>query len=110
MDTFGAYSLEKYHQKLRSIQGSQKYQLSSANRVFVSRKQKVRPCIIKHFNDEIKPVDFDDNVSTIKQINNWVSSETRNNIKDLLTPEAINANTNLVLVSLVMHILFSSTL
>lgn len=92
--------MEKYDQKLRSVKGSQKYQLSSANRVFVSNKQKVRSCMIKRFTGEIESVDFGGNVSaTIKRINYWVSTETRNSIKDLLAPEAINSNTNLVLVS-----------
>ncbi|XP_046668943.1 serine protease inhibitor 88Ea-like [Homalodisca vitripennis] len=100
LDTIGAYQLEKYYQKLRAFKNSLNYQLSSANRMFISNEQNVRPCMMRLFNDEIEIADFTNNLTaTVGRINSWVSGETRNNINDLLSSDSLTSNTNLVLVN-----------
>lgn len=52
------------------------------------------------FNDSIKKLDFlTDPVASRNEINGFVEEVTKNNIKELLTPDAITSNTHLVVAN-----------
>ncbi|BES97286.1 Serine protease inhibitor [Nesidiocoris tenuis] len=100
VDTMRAYGVEKYFQEMRSVNGSESYELSSANRLFVSPKQEVRDCMKTLFNNEIEETDFQANpAAAVEKINSWVAEKTKNQIKDLLNEGNINGNTQLVLAN-----------
>lgn len=101
LSTMQAYRLEKYFQKMRAYNGSASYELSSANRLFVSPQQSVRECMKLLFDDEITVTDFaKDPAAATKQINKWVADQTKNQIKDLLHEGQLTSVTQLVLVSI----------
>uniref|UniRef100_A0A1B6GCF0 Serpin domain-containing protein n=1 Tax=Cuerna arida TaxID=1464854 RepID=A0A1B6GCF0_9HEMI len=98
LDIVGAYNLENYYQKLRSIQTD--YQLSSANRMYVSKYLRVSHCMKVLFADEIVPANFRENLNhVLKKINNWVATQTRNVIKDFLSEDYVTSQTELVLIN-----------
>ncbi|XP_075994268.1 serpin peptidase inhibitor, clade B (ovalbumin), member 1, like 3 isoform X3 [Genypterus blacodes] len=54
----------------------------------------------KHYNAELESVDFSANAEEARlKINSWVEEQTQEKIKDLLTKNAVNSLTKLVLVN-----------
>ena len=47
----------------------------------------------------IQSLDFGDNQAAARMINNWVEMMTKENIKDLINADMLNALTSMVLVS-----------
>uniref|UniRef100_A0A224XD42 Putative serine proteinase inhibitor n=1 Tax=Panstrongylus lignarius TaxID=156445 RepID=A0A224XD42_9HEMI len=100
LSTMQAYRLEKYFQKMRAYNGSASYELSSANRLFVSPQQSVRECMKLLFDDEITVTDFaKDPAAATEQINKWVAEQTKNQIKDLLHEGQLTTVTQLLLAN-----------
>lgn len=92
------YTLQK---RLRAPNnGSSEFELLTANRLFVSDELNVRKCMLQFFQEEIVPTNFTgDPQGALKMINDWVSKTTKNQIKDLLSPDQIDQTTKIVLVS-----------
>uniref|UniRef100_A0A0A9WH51 Serpin B3 n=1 Tax=Lygus hesperus TaxID=30085 RepID=A0A0A9WH51_LYGHE len=100
LNTMRAYGVEKYFQEMRSVNGSESYELSSANRLFISPKQEVRDCMKELFKNEIAVTDFAaDPQAAVKTINAWVAEKTKNQIKDLLNEGSLSGDTQLVLAN-----------
>ncbi|KAK9503695.1 hypothetical protein O3M35_010202 [Rhynocoris fuscipes] len=100
LSTMQAYRLEKYFQKMRLYNGSASYELSSANRLFISPQQSVRECMKLLFDDEITVTDFEaDPLAATKSINTWVEQQTRKQIKDLIPEGHLTKFTQLVLAN-----------
>lgn len=94
------YRFEKYSQSLQEINGSESYELRSANRLFLAKRLKLRDCIEHLFEEDIQPLDFAaDPEAARKNINNWVEIQTKRQILDLIPQDKITSNTELVLVS-----------
>ena len=55
----------------------------------------------KYYNTDVENVNYGEPETARSIINSWVESETKNKIKDLLKPEALNPLTFLVLVNAV---------
>ncbi|XP_014294378.1 serine protease inhibitor 88Ea [Halyomorpha halys] len=96
--TMKAYALQK---RLRAPNnGSSEFELLSANRLFVSNKLTVRQCMLDLFKEEIVNTDFaGDPKAALKMINDWVAEKTKDQIKNLLSPEQVNEATQLVLAN-----------
>nr|ATU82492.1 venom serpin 2 [Lethocerus distinctifemur] len=95
-----AYGLEKYYQKMRNYNSSPSYELSSANRLFVSPEQHIRECMEDLFEDELSRTNFAaDPEKATQEINKWVEDQTRNQIKDLLKEGLLTKDTQLVMVN-----------
>ncbi|KAL1140375.1 hypothetical protein AAG570_000307 [Ranatra chinensis] len=100
LTTMQAYRLEKYYQKMRNFNGSPSFELSNANRLFVSSDLKVRQCMEELFKEEIARTDFaKDTTKATEQINKWVEAETRNQIQELLKDGQLTKDTKLVLAN-----------
>lgn len=100
LSTIQAYRLEKYFQKMRAVNGSSSYELSSANRLFVSPAQRIRDCMQMLFNEEVESLDFArDPDAAASRINSWVAAITKNNILDLIPAGRLSGNTQLVLAN-----------
>lgn len=94
-----AYRFEKYAQSIREINGSESYELRSANKLFVAKRLKLRECIEHLFQEDIQALDFiADPESARRNINNWVETQTKRQIQDLIPQDKITPNTELVLV------------
>ncbi|XP_006562425.1 serine protease inhibitor 88Ea isoform X1 [Apis mellifera] len=81
---------------------SSNYEFNSANRLWISDKKKVRECILSLFGNQLEMIDFKTNPNAVRdQINNWVSNMTKGHIRDLLPPNSITTDTDLVLANAV---------
>lgn len=100
LNTMRAYGVEKFFQDMRTVNGSESYELMSANKLFVSPKQNVRECMKDLFQDELDVTDFEtDPKAAVTKINKWVAEKTKNNVKDLLNEGSLSASTQLVLAN-----------
>lgn len=98
IDVLQALRFEKY---LRTMsETNQTYEFESANRIFVASDAGVRPCMIQLLGDEIEKVDFHSNPEAARtKINKYVEEITRDQIKELLSSESVDQQTNLILAN-----------
>lgn len=62
----------------------------------------MRECMLDLFGDQLQVTDFNTNPGAVSnQINNWVSNMTKGHIRDLLPPNSICEDTDLVLTNAV---------
>lgn len=82
------------------VAGLVKYDFDIANRIYFNEDETVRPCMKEIFNEDIEMLDFAFQPEKARtHINKWVEEVTRDKIKDVVTPDTINANTRIALVS-----------
>ncbi|XP_055332352.1 serpin B10-like [Paramacrobiotus metropolitanus] len=90
-------------------QDASKYMIVSVNNgVFVDRTMKLKPDYVENAKSKLKSLaeqkDFRGNSSQARtEINNWVSNNTGGLIKNLLSPDSVNAMTRVVLVNTVYY-------
>lgn len=80
------------------------YSLSLANRLYGDRSYTFLEEFLKgtkkHYNAELESVDFKGNAEEARvHINSWVEKQTQDKIKDLLSQDAVDSLTKLVLVN-----------
>lgn len=77
--------------------------LKVANKLYLMKgfsvQGKFNEIATKSFKSEAESVDFSKNQESAKSINQWVESKTNNKIKDLISPDALDSMTRLVLVN-----------
>lgn len=96
-----AYKLVKFTRQLMRVAGLVKYDFDIANRVYFNEDEAIRPCMKDIFSEDIETLNFAFQPAEARTvINRWVEDVTRNKIKDLVTPDTINANTRIALVNL----------
>ncbi|XP_053978733.1 serine protease inhibitor 88Ea-like isoform X1 [Hylaeus volcanicus] len=97
------YSFEKSLRQLSSQKNeTPDYELASANRLWITDKRKVRECMLDLFGDQLEKTDFQTDPNAVRErINDWVSNMTKGNIRDILPPNSIQENTDLVLANAV---------
>ncbi|XP_069695710.1 leukocyte elastase inhibitor-like isoform X2 [Periplaneta americana] len=93
----------KLTRNLRENSGNET--LEFANGAFVNVGYEIEPnyneTLVKNFRSEMKTVNFANNVESADLINSWVSDHTHNRIKELISPDMLDALTRLVLVNAV---------
>ncbi|KAJ2954833.1 hypothetical protein O0L34_g3148 [Tuta absoluta] len=79
--------------------------LKVANNVFVADSFQVNPSFktvaIRAFGSEVTPMRFSKAQSAVQKINSWIAQKTNNKITELLTDDAVNENTQLLMVNAV---------
>lgn len=96
------YAFEKSLNQLRSQNGSADYEYRVANRFWITNSKKLRECMFDFFDDQLQVTDFRTNPIDVRnRINNWVSNMTKGHIRDLLPPNSITEDTDLVLANAV---------
>jgi len=94
--------MEKLFHSMRALNTSGDYEFSSVDRLFVSKRLPIQKCIADVFKDEVHKMDFVIDPELARMyINNWVSNQTNQQIKDLLPEGRITYETRLVLVSII---------
>lgn len=92
-----------YSNVMQSLNNVQNVTLHIANKIYAKDGYKLKPSfndIAKSaFYSEVEQVNFADNVNAAKAINSWVEQKTKDKIKDLISPDALDALTRLVLVN-----------
>ncbi|XP_008543098.1 serine protease inhibitor 88Ea isoform X1 [Microplitis demolitor] len=104
VDVQRSYALEKSLKEFAALSGnvSTNYEFKTANRLWISDSKKIRDCMLSLFQDELEKVDFRSNPGEVRnRINGWVSNITKGHIQDLLSPDAIDETTDLVLTNAV---------
>ncbi|KAK9888528.1 hypothetical protein WA026_000779 [Henosepilachna vigintioctopunctata] len=91
---------EKVTSKLNNVPN---VTLLIANKVYVNKgstlKENFKNAVVNKFHSEVENVDFASASKTAGVINSWVEDKTRNKIKDIISPNDLNADTRLVLVN-----------
>lgn len=78
--------------------------LTTANRLFAQTgydfRQAFRALVTKYYTAPFEPLDFKKDPDAARQhINKWVSEQTRERIRDLIPPNALDATTRLILAN-----------
>ncbi|XP_055602044.1 serine protease inhibitor 42Dd-like isoform X2 [Uranotaenia lowii] len=77
--------------------------LKIANKMYImdkySLKSSFHEIATKSFHSEAESVNFGDSATAAQTINNWVEGKTNNKIKELISPEALDDLTRMVLVN-----------
>ncbi|XP_017790236.1 PREDICTED: serpin B4-like isoform X2 [Habropoda laboriosa] len=98
------YAFEKSIKEHMDAQGnaSANYEYKSANRLWITDKANVRECMLDLFSGQLEKTDFHTNPAAVRdRINHWVSNITKGHIRDLLSPDSIGEDTDLVLANAV---------
>ncbi|MBR6462688.1 serpin family protein [bacterium] len=99
--------LGKEFQKLRGdlVSGNEKFTMTDANSLWLNVGFDVLASYSQALKDlfegEARILDFSKSKEAASTINKWVSSHTRDLIKDLISPDALGGDTRLVLVNAV---------
>ncbi|CAG7820063.1 unnamed protein product [Allacma fusca] len=93
-----------YSQVLASLQETADgYTLAAANRLYsqigFALKKEFSDSIQSAFGAEVQQLDFSNNAASAAEINNWVEKITNNKIKELISADALNSLTRVVLVN-----------
>ncbi|XP_055533855.1 serine protease inhibitor 42Dd-like isoform X4 [Wyeomyia smithii] len=77
--------------------------LKIANKMYVmerySLKSDFHEIAVKKFQSEAENINFAENIKAAKTINTWVEQKTNNKIHDLISPDALDDYTRMVLVN-----------
>ncbi|XP_029166492.1 serine protease inhibitor 88Ea-like [Nylanderia fulva] len=97
------YAFERSLNQMRAqINGSTDYEYRVANRFWITNVKKLRECMFDFFEDQLQVTDFRANPAEVRiRINDWVSNMTKGHIRDLLPPNSITEDTDLVLANAV---------
>ncbi|KAF2893506.1 hypothetical protein ILUMI_12666 [Ignelater luminosus] len=86
-----------------SLQSNDKYELSSANKVYVKEGFEIsnnfKSTAVDVFKAAIQNIDFEESVEAANEINKWVEDKTHEKIKNLISPDYLNELTRCVLVN-----------
>lgn len=95
------YLLEDYKRIFEQL--SMSSELKIANKIYISQTIQLKPTYqtkaVENFKSEVGQVDFDQAIVAAKEMNDWVSDNTNDKIKDLISPGSLTADTVLVLIN-----------
>jgi len=94
-----------YRDSIPALRSNENFTLDTANTAFVMKDFKVleefQTSLHENYHAAMNTVDFAENEKAARTINDWVKSETRDKITDLIPADSLNAMTRLVLVNAV---------
>ncbi|XP_015609138.1 alaserpin isoform X2 [Cephus cinctus] len=94
-----------YDSLITTLNAVKNVDLRVANKIFIAKAFEVKPeyaAITKNtFHSECEKIDVSNSAAAAATINSWCANNTNNRIKDLISPDAINDLTRLVLVNAV---------
>ncbi|XP_062134425.1 antichymotrypsin-2 isoform X14 [Drosophila sulfurigaster albostrigata] len=94
---------ESFHKVLAAFEKSSVLRI--ANKIYIKTGYQLRDefssLIFKKFLSGVEPIDFTQKEKAARAINSWVEQRTENLIKDLISPSALDEDTQLVLINAV---------
>jgi len=94
-----------YKDSIPALRSNENFTLDTANTAFVMKDFKVleefQTSLHENYHAAMSTVDFADNEKAARTINDWVKSETRDKITELIPADSLDAMTRLVLVNAV---------
>ncbi|VDN95836.1 unnamed protein product [Brugia pahangi] len=83
--------------------GNRNYTLTVANRLYVreglSVKESFQRVLGFYYSDLLHKFSFGQRNRLVQQINNWISSETNNKVRNIITTRSITENTRMLLMN-----------
>lgn len=99
------YKITKIYLQKINAANSGSLQLNTANKLFPHKRLTLKTSYIdavrSSFLSEVESLDFDQKTEAAKSINDWVSTQTKEKIKNLVSPDILSDETALVLVNAV---------
>jgi serpin B len=93
---------ESFHTSMNAL-ASENVALEMANKIYPKKgyelNQQYIEVVRKNFKSDIEPVNYDNASEAAGIINSWVAQKTQNKIKDLISPDAIDGLTRIILVN-----------
>merc|ERR1712038_1470219 len=94
-----------YRDSIPALRSNENFTLDTANTAFVMKDFQVleefKTSLHENYHAAMSTVDFAENEKAARMINDWVKTETRDKITDLIPADSLNAMTRLVLVNAV---------
>lgn len=94
---------QEYNNLLYKINKNNAITLKNANRIYASECLEIseifKSIIENEFNAKVEPINLNDKENTIKEINNWIQTQTNNNIKKLIEVNSLHDSSNLILIN-----------
>merc|ERR1711953_233087 len=94
-----------YRDSIPALRSNENFTLDTANTAFVMKDFQVleefRTSLHENYHAAMSTVNFAENEKAARMINDWVKTETRDKITDLIPADSLNAMTRLVLVNAV---------
>lgn len=92
---------DQIKQKFRHSSASN--DLKVANKIYVAQghsiKQNFKNIAVNNFNSDIQNVDFSNSQKAAGTINKWVEDQTNNKIKNIISEDALDVDTRMILVN-----------
>jgi serpin B len=96
-------SVRAYLTKLNTEVNSENVSLNTANKLYprtgFTLNQPYLDTVKNHFLSEVQQLNYSNAGESANTINQWVANQTRDKIKDLISPQAISSDTELILVN-----------
>lgn len=93
---------QKYLSNINQNLGSD-VTINTANKIYPMQgfdvKKEYLDVLSKNFHSDVQAVDFAKSSESASTINQWVAEKTREKIKNLISPDALNCDTRMVLVN-----------
>jgi serpin B len=91
-----------YLTKLSNLNNGQ-VTIKTANKIYSHNdfefKKEFVENLTKYFMSSIEPLNFEDSNRSSKKINNWVSKETNNRIKNIISPQSLSISSKMILIN-----------
>ncbi|XP_046429079.1 alaserpin-like isoform X1 [Neodiprion fabricii] len=90
---------------LQSLNNATGLEISLANAIYIQEGITLMPEFLsmnsKYFDSDTPRVDFKNSVESTRQINSWVENQTNNRIKNLLSADAVDEWTKIIMINAV---------
>merc|ERR1719219_2981498 len=96
-----------YKELIPALRTNENFTLDTANNVYVMKMkecqvlEEFQTCLQENYHADMTSVDFAENEKAARTINDWVKTQTRDKITDIIPADSLNALTRLVLVNAV---------
>ena len=94
-----------YRDIIPLLRTNERFTLDTVNIAFVMKELQVleefQTCLQENYHAHMSSLDFTENEKAARTINDWVKTQTRDKITDLIPTDSLNALTRLVLVNAV---------
>ncbi|XP_046746846.1 antichymotrypsin-2-like isoform X2 [Diprion similis] len=101
-DSLTQNGFKSLSQSLNNVTG---LEISLANTIYIQEGITLIPEFLsmssEYFDSDTPRVDFKNSVESTRQINSWVKNQTNNRIKNLLSPDAVNEWTKIIMINAV---------
>lgn len=101
---------EEYNELTQRIAKIEGVTFKTANKIYLKEgyplKENFKAITETKFHSSVEPANFGDSQNAAKKMNTWVEEQTNSKIKDLISPDSLDALTRLVMINAVYFKVF----